>query len=168
VTYAIKIINLGEDVLMQNQRGFSLIEVLVTVAIVVTVAAIFLSALATSTKATVIADQQATAESLARGQLEYIQNQIYSDTPWSYTVSTSGRGSSLYPSWWDADNPPLLSSDYAGYSINSSADDFDADGDTNLEVPGDDEGIRKITVRIYRLDVKAEPLITLEDYKVDQ
>jgi len=152
---------------MQNQRGFSLIEVLVAMAITGIVTAILLSALSTGAKATFIADQMVTAESLAIAQMEYIQNQVYSDTPWDYTIDSSERESSQSPSWWDANNPLLLPSDYTGYSVNVSAMDFDADGDSNIEVPGDDEDIRLITVRIYRLDVKIEPLFTLEDYKVN-
>jgi len=152
---------------MPSQRGFSLLQVLVALAITGIVAAILLSALSTGARATLIADQRATAESLARAQMEYIQRQVFSDTPWDYTIDSSQRESSQPPSWWDDDNPPLLSSGHTGYAVSASAADFDADGDTHIEVPGDDDGIRIITVEVYRPGAKIEPLITLQDYKVN-
>ncbi len=151
-----------------KERGVTLIETLVALAILGIVAVGFLGALATGAKAMFTADERTTAESLARGQMEYIKNQGYSDNPWAYTVTSSQRSSSQQPSWWDADNPPLLSSNYAGYSIEASAEDFDVDGDGTVEVPGDDEGIRRIMANIYHPDTDPDPVITLEAYKVNR
>ena len=151
---------------MKNEKGFSLVEVLVALALLGIIGAAFLGSLATASKSILIADERTTAESLARSQMEYVKNHDYSIAPWVYTVTSLQRSSSQQPSWWDADNPPLLSNNYDGYSVEVKADDFDADGDGDIEVPGDDEGIRKITVTVGHND-KPEVII-LEDYKVDR
>ena len=138
---------------------------MIALAIMGIIAVAFLSGLATTLNATRIADERSVAQSLAQGQMEYVKSQEYSTAPWSYTVTTSDRSSSSQPSWWDTDNPPLLSSDYAGYSAWVKAKDFDVDNDGAIEVPGDDEGIRKITVTVKHDD---KEVFTLEDYKVDR
>ncbi len=152
---------------LRKQRGFTLIEVLIALALLGLIAIAFLGALAAASEAIIISDERTTAESLARSQMEYAKNQDYSDNQWSYEVTDSSRAVLAgAPSWWDDDNPPLLSSNYAGYSVEVKAEDFDADDDGGLEVPGEDEGIRKITVTISHL---AKPeVIILEDYKVNR
>ncbi|MBA7578606.1 hypothetical protein ES708_20471 [subsurface metagenome] len=152
---------------LRKQRGFTLIEVLIALALLGLIAIAFLGALAAASEAIIISDERTTAESLARSQMEYAKNQDYSDNQWSYEVTDSSRAVLAgAPSWWDDDNPPLLSSNYAGYSVEVKAEDFDADDDGSLEVPGEDEGIRKITVTVSHL---AKPeVIILEDYKVNR
>ncbi len=152
---------------LRKQRGFTLIEVLIALALLGLIAIAFLGALAAASNAIIIADERTTAESLARSQMEYAKNQDYSDNQWSYEVTDSSRAVLAgAPSWWDDDNPPLLSSNYAGYSVEVKAEDFDADDDGGIEVPGEDEGIRKITVTVSHL---AKPeVIILEDYKVNR
>ena len=150
---------------LRKQRGFTLIEVIIAMALLGIIAIAFLGALATASSSIIIADERTTAESLARSQMEYAKNQDYSDNQWSYEVTDSSRAVLAgAPSWWDDDNPPLLSSNYAGYSVEIKAEDFDADNDGSIEVPGEDEGIRKITVTVEHL---AKPeVIILEDYKL--
>ena len=148
-----------------SQKGQGLIEVLIAIAILGVVVVAFLTALATSSKAIILADELTTAESLTRSELEYVKSQEYSTDAWSYTVTSSDRSSSNMPSWWDVDNPPLLSSDYAGYSADVKAEDFDADGDNVIEIPGDDEDIRKITVTVKHHD---EEVLTTATYKVNR
>lgn len=152
---------------LRKQRGFTLIEVIIATALLGLIAIAFLGALATASNAIIISDERTTAESLARSQMEYAKNQNYSDNQWSYEVTDSSRAVLAgAPSWWDDDNPPLLSSNYAGYSVEVKAEDFDADDDGSIEVPGEDEGIRKITVTVSHL---AKPeVIILEDYKVNR
>jgi len=153
---------------MKQEKGFSLIEVALAMLLLGIVAVAFFGALATGAKALLIADERTTAESLARSQMEYVKNQLYSNDQWSYEVTDSSRTVLLgEPSWWDLgnDNPPLLSSDYAGYSVEIKAEDFDADEDGSIEVPGEDEDIRKITATVDHHD---KELIILEDYKVDR
>ena len=62
---------------MKNEKGFTLIEVLVALAILGLIAVTFLMALSTASKAIIIADERTTAESLARSQMEYIKEQDY-------------------------------------------------------------------------------------------
>ena len=162
---------------MKNEKGFSLIEVIIAIALTGIIAIAVCYALATASKVLFIADERATAESLARQQMEYIKGQPYSDGQWSYQVTYSSRtvldlGA---PYWWDEHNPLLLSElseppakDYAGYSVKARADPIDADRDGEVEVPGDDEGIRRIMVEIYHPEDDEEPLVTLEAYKGDR
>ena len=65
--------------MLKKQNGFSTVEVLLAIALLGVVAVAYLSALSTSSKALMLADEQATAESLSRAQLEYIKNQGYID-----------------------------------------------------------------------------------------
>jgi prepilin-type N-terminal cleavage/methylation domain-containing protein len=65
-------------------RGFTLIEVVIAIAILGTIAVTFLGALSTSSLALITADQRTTAESLARSQMEFVKNQGY-----NYNSTTS-------------------------------------------------------------------------------
>ena len=144
--------------MIKNEKGFTLIEVTMALLLLGIIAVAILGGLATASKAIFIADERATAESLARSQMEYVKNQSYSTTnvDWDYTVTDLGRSSSEAPDWWDntgsPGSPPLLSSNYAGYSVEANADE-DA---TKV-------GIQKITVTVKH---DGTTIITLEGYKV--
>jgi prepilin-type N-terminal cleavage/methylation domain-containing protein len=158
---------------MKSEKGFSLLEVMLAVALIGIIAVALLLGLGGASRTMSIADERATAESLARSQMEYIKNQPYSDVQWYYEVDESNRTvHSGQPSWWDPPaDPPLLSSDYAGYSVRIEAEDFDADGDEDIEVPGEDEGIREIIITVYhhgKLIATTEEGYTLKGYKVDR
>ena len=127
------------------------------------VATSLLSAMATSSTALSIADERETAKNIAESQTEYVKKQGYATSTWNYTVTTSGRASSQQPSWWDSGNPPPLSGEYTGYSVEVIAENLDADNDSTIEVPGDDEGIRLITVTVEH---NGETVIILESYKI--
>ena len=62
-----------------NSRGFSLIEVIIALALMGIIGVAFAGALSTASRAIMIADEQATAESLARSQMEYVKSQPYAD-----------------------------------------------------------------------------------------
>jgi len=62
-----------------RSRGFSLIEVSIAIALIGIVVVGILSALSYASMVLIIADRQATAESLAKSQIEYIKNQEYID-----------------------------------------------------------------------------------------
>ncbi len=62
-----------------SSRGFSMLEVVIAIGLLGIVALSVLMALSTASAAMVIADRRATAESLARSQMEYIKEQDYID-----------------------------------------------------------------------------------------
>ena len=118
-----------------SSRGFTLIEVLIAMALVGIIAITFLSALTTATTALAIADRRATAESLARSEMEDVKNEPYDfDNPQSY------------------EHDPAESLDHPGYFISVSAEP--------LHDP--DDGIQKITVTVSR---DGKVVFTLEGYK---
>ncbi|MBA7620637.1 hypothetical protein ES703_27990 [subsurface metagenome] len=122
----------------RRESGITLIETVVALAIMGTIAVTFLSGLATTYKAAFIVDEQATAESLARSQMEWAQNidYVYSVTQYSSASIPSGR-------------------DYINYSATITAEP--------LHNP--DDGIQKITVTVKRFD---ETVTRLQSYKVDR
>jgi prepilin-type N-terminal cleavage/methylation domain-containing protein len=89
-----------------STRGFTLIEVVIAIAILGTIAITFLGALSTSSLALITADQRATAESLARSQMEFVKNQGYN--------STLVGGQATYP------KIPGIPDGYYIYSVNSN------------------------------------------------
>jgi len=116
-------------------RGFTMVEVVIALALFGIIALTFVSALYTASIALILADERATAESLARSQLEYVKNQRYDfDDPQSY------------------EQPDVESITNPGYFISVSAEP--------LHNP--DDGIQKITVIVSR---DGEEVITLEGYK---
>jgi len=121
-----------------NESGISLLETLVALAVLGTIAVTFLSGLIISAEAAFTTDEQATAESLARSQIEWIQDA-------TYTVNTSQYSLATIPDI----------TDYNNFSVNYTAE--------SLNNP--DDGIQKITVDVYR-DNKT--IITLESYKVNR
>ena len=133
----------------KQEKGISLIETIVSLAIISIISVVFMTGLATNIKGQVVQDEGAVSEAIVVGQIEYIKTQPFSTNEWSYTISTSSRNSTQQPSWWDDDNPPLLENDYTEYYIVVTAEDFDADGDNLLEIPGDDDSVRKITTSVY-------------------
>ena len=151
--------------LMKSEKGFSLIEVMIAIALLGIIGTAFLGALATASKAMFVADERATAESLARSQMEYVKNQDYSTVPWDYELPlhTPANPPPNPPSWWDDDDPPTLPDGYAGYSVEISSEAFDADRDGDVDA--DDDGIRKIIVTVKH---GGDTIVTLEDYKVDR
>jgi type II secretion system protein I len=61
--------------MLKDQKGFTLIEVLVALAILALLGVAVLSALTTSTKAAVLTDVKQTARNLAETQMEQIKSQ---------------------------------------------------------------------------------------------
>ena len=105
------------------EAGISLIETVVVLAILGTVAVIFLTGLTISTKAAFITDERATSESLARSQMEWAQAASWSTT--GYTTASIPSGT-----------------DYSNYSANITAG----------SMPGGDADIQKITVTVTHSD----------------
>ena len=121
-----------------HESGVSLIEALVALAIIGTVAVIFLSGVATNSRVAFTVDERSTAESLAQSQMEWAKNvdYVFGATQYSPAPIPSGK-------------------DYIGYSATIAAEP--------LHDPED--GIQKITVTVKR---SGEQVFTLESYKVQR
>lgn len=150
----------------KQEKGISLVETIVGLAIISIVSIVFMTGLATNFKGKTVQDKAAFGEAIAISQMEYVKTQPFSTNEWSYTVSTTNRSSTQQPSWWNDDNPPLLEGDYSRYYAVLIAEDFDADGDSLLEVPGDDDSVREITITVY--NTTDEVQFSLTSYKTDR
>ena len=124
-----------------NESGVTLLETLVALAILGLIAVALLSGLTTAARGTIIADEQATAGSLVRSQIEYVKSQSYISSGQGYQLVTAP----------------------ASYSIELAATPIDPD--TGQPLPSGDQGIQKITVTVKRND---NPILTVEDYMVDR
>jgi len=128
-----------------SSRGFSMLEVVIAIALIGVIAVAILSALSTASIALIIADERATAESLARSQLEYVKSQ-------NYTYASEG-GESIYIKIPDIDIP-------YGYAIWSVNRDDEVVGNVigipwagNASKPAnEDKGIQKIALVITHKD----------------
>lgn len=88
--------------LLREQRGFSLIEMLVAVAILAAIGVVFLSALSTISKSTGLYEQRVTALGLAQSQTEIIKQAPYAanydnvsaptNKPAGYEITISATG----------------------------------------------------------------------------
>lgn len=142
---------------MKDQKGFSLIEVVIAVALLGIIAVGFLGALGTASKALFTADERETAKNLAESQMEYVKQKSYID----YSEASHDVYGEITPS-------------DGNYSIDSTAVPFDPDtGQPYSQTGGifdNDDGIQKITVKIYHHDDAHAnpPVLTLEGYKVDR
>lgn len=96
--------------LLGGQRGVSLIEVLVAVAILGLISTAYLSALVSSSKTQNVDQTLASAMHLAESQMEYVMNQ-------PYAVSYA---------------PAPIPSEYAGYLVAISANEVNS-GDASLQ-----------------------------------
>ena len=121
-----------------SEEGDSLIEVLAAVAILGVIAVTFLGGVSTGSKGVYIADERATAESLAQTQMEWAKNASYTTNATQYSTAPIPTGD-----------------DYINYSANITAQP--------LHIT--DDGIQKITVTIEH---SGKEVLTLEGYKVDR
>jgi type II secretory pathway pseudopilin PulG len=121
-----------------RESGVSLLETVVALAVLGTIAVVFLTGLVTTSKAAFMVDERATAESLARSQMEWAKNSdyVYDTTEYSPAPMPSGK-------------------DYINYSATIAAEPLDSP----------DDGIQKITVIVKH---SGEEVIKLEGYKVNR
>ena len=126
------------NILARREAGVALLETMVALVILGIIAVAFLSGLATASRATFITDEQATAESLAQSQMEWVKNTsyVYDATEYSPVTIPSGK-------------------DYVNYAVIITAEPLD----------NPDDGIQKITVAVKHSD---KEIIKLEGYKVDR
>ncbi len=123
---------------MKNEKGFALIEVIIAIALMGIIAVAFLGGLATASRALFIADERATAESLARSQMEYIKSCNYTS---EYT-------------------PAPIPAEYVDYSANITAEP--------LHDPDDGIQKITVTVSHLGKLIITSGNSTLEGYKVDR
>ncbi len=125
-----------------RSRGFSILEVVIAIALLGIIAVSVLSALQTAALAFIIADRRATSESIARTQMEYVRYSDYDD------ILEDG-----HPEYY-LDPYITLPPDY---SVVTTAIRLNKD-----EYPNDDDGIQEITVTVSH---DGRVVVTLEDYK---
>jgi prepilin-type N-terminal cleavage/methylation domain-containing protein len=125
---------------MQTQKGFTLIEVLLAIALVGILGAAIPGALSTANKTTIVGNDHTTAECLARSQMDYIQSQPYD----------SANTTPVYN---------ILSNLPTGYSIvTPMATRLDPKGDGTAN----DDGLQEINVTVKK---GTTVIFTLVDYK---
>jgi type II secretory pathway pseudopilin PulG len=125
---------------MQSQKGFILIEIIVSLALLGIIGIGLLMGLATSSKAVMVNDVIETGKNLAETQMEFIQNQPYDSI----------------------NNPPVyptVSNLPSGYQINFENTRIDKGLGTNK-----DTGIQQITITVTQ---GIKTAFTLVDYKLD-
>ena len=135
---------------MKDQKGFSLIEVVIAIGLLGVIAASFLGALGTASKVLFIADERATAESLARSQMEYVKKQAYNGDNVTYgtyaTITGIPQGYTIYG--YNQSQPTLFAQRWDPISGNITASET---------------GIQRIAVTVGHGNKPA--VIKLEDYK---
>jgi prepilin-type N-terminal cleavage/methylation domain-containing protein len=137
---------------IKDEKGFNLMEVALAMALLGIVAVAYLGAMATGSRAIIIADERATAESLARTQMEYVRQQDYID----YSKDPHGD-------YYTISTP-------AYYIVDLSVTPFDPDtGDPYGQAGGvfdQDDGIQNITVTIYHIiEEEQKEIFALEGYR---
>ena len=123
-----------------REGGFTILEALLALALVGIILVGILGALGTSSRATLIDDEQTTADNLAESQLEHVRDQAYDSTG----------------------NPPqysLIGGIPQGYSIGLVSTRLDPEGDG----AGDDDGLQKVVVTVQH---RNSTVATLAAYKV--
>lgn len=82
---------------MKNERGLTLVEVIVALAILGLISVAFLSGLSGASRGVSIADEQETAKNLAESQMEYVKDQAYaaSYAPASIPSEYTGYSASI-------------------------------------------------------------------------
>ena len=118
-----------------KESGMTLVETLVALAILGAVSVSFLNGMTSSSESTFIADEQTTAENLARNQMEKVKtaDYIYGATEYPPAPMPDGK-------------------DYINYSAVITAEPLN----------NPDDGIQKITVSIKHFD---KTTFRLESYK---
>jgi prepilin-type N-terminal cleavage/methylation domain-containing protein len=107
----------------KSEAGFTFIEVLIALMIIVILAGAFLNGVAYSSRAVMLADGRATAEALAKSEIEYIKMQTY--LPYiSYTLggdapigTRPGSGGNLLPPGYSLSVTSGPAGEYGEYDV---------------------------------------------------
>jgi prepilin-type N-terminal cleavage/methylation domain-containing protein len=147
-----------------SSRGFSLIEVSIAIALIGIIAIAILGALSYASTVLIITDRQATAESLAKSQMEYVKNQPYPDPD-----DVPDGGVAIYESITGITEIPY------GYAIKSYSRD-DVLVDDVVGIPWDsgnntaayvDAGLEKIKLVVIYEILGPEHKIVQEQFKLE-
>jgi prepilin-type N-terminal cleavage/methylation domain-containing protein len=128
-----------------RSSGFTLVEVLVALAIVALIGVAILGSLQLATKSASQDQIRETARNFATAQLEYIKNLPYDSTTPSDQLTYA---------------PANMSTQYPGYSVNVTATRVHPVGSTDPN----DEGVQKITLAVTH---SGSGVITLEGFKAN-
>ena len=165
-----------------SSRGFTMIEVLIAIAILGIISIGFLGALATTSLSVGRADERTVAESLARKQMEYVKNQVY-QAALTGGIATYQKISGIPEGYsiWSVNRNGTVVADIVGIP-------WDSANNRPVNMPADkDVGLQKIALVIKHKD-RENPAqdnviytfinknlnwaynvtITLEGYKVDR
>ncbi len=145
---------------LMSQKGQTLVEVLIAIVILGMVAVPFLTSLSVSSRAIMVADDKAAAESLVRSELEYVKESPYNFTGFSYKIPATPNN----PPPWDSSRI-ALDSCYAGYSVNVTGVPIDPDTGEALANPQNDKHIQNITVVVYHENTS---VLAMSTYKTDR
>lgn len=121
-----------------HESGITFLETLIALAILGTIAVIFLGGLLTTSKIAYMIDERSTASSLAQLQIEWVKAADYIYDAAQYPTA-----------------PIPDDKDYLDYSVIVTAE--------ALHIP--DDGIQKITINVNR---RGEQVFKLEGYKVNR
>ena len=122
--------------LMRGEKGFSLIESLIAIAVLSIIGSVFLCGLSTASKVRFLIDERETAKNLAESQMEYVKGQAYLT---SYAAAP-------------------ISGEYTGYSVTIYADDVTLRDDKIQKI--------RVIVSHQNRPIILAANSTLEDYKV--
>ncbi len=123
---------------MKKQRGFTLLEMIIAIAIVGVTAVTFLRGFSTASIGAAQFDQRETAKNMAESVMEYVRTQPYNTSNYTLNTTVNSTYRNAYP----------------GYTENISTSN----------VTGRPGRIQKITVIISRQN---KELFRLQSYKVD-
>jgi len=127
-----------------TSRGFSMLEVVIAIALLGIIAVSVLSALQTAALALISADRRATAESIARTQMEWVRYSAY-----DFLLEEGHPEYSL--------DPEIVTTLPPDFTVDTTAIRLNKDVD-----PDDDDGIQQITVTVSH---EGRVVVTLEDFK---
>jgi prepilin-type N-terminal cleavage/methylation domain-containing protein len=145
---------------MNKEKGFSLLEVALSIALLGMVATAILGGLSTISNASFTTDRQSIAISLAQSQLEYIDSQPYQEAPDGGEVSYIEI--SDVPSNYSISSIDRTLVKVAGTPGTASIIGVPWDSSSGQAVVSD-EGLQRISLIIYNGD---KPVLELDAYKV--
>ena len=149
--------------LLRNQKGLSLTEVAIALAVFGVVGASIMSGLNTSNKTMVSAQEITVAESLNRTIIEYVKRSPYDATnfPTAYydsdALSEGVTGAVDYPTLLGLDGDPY----YGDFTVDINIERLDPQADGTA----DDDGMQKITTEVY---YQGKLALATEAYKANR